>query len=531
MFSLRSLDLQAQQEGKAVFVTHLGSLKLPEIMEYMSTFGVVVNLCPGKDNKNPDRLHHVIVEYESEEVVARILSRDLRHKHKIEVPDSSPPQYQSLTIYERKFKQRRRSPSPPECPGVSEDQVVMRLNLIFSCEDQLEELSKLLNISIADVHARIGICQHLERTFRSAGHTQCVVHPFGSSRNGLGFPGCDLDIYLDLGPANTPGGELEDVPVIMSEKQKVRVAQRVLSDIKQISRVTAILSARVPILKFIHRPTGIHCDISFKNRLSVKNTEYIRLCLDTDSRVRPLLIAVRFWAKHYGLAGGGGGMKMSSYALTILVITFLQQLDRPLLHTVLGKYKVFTIKILLKIIKFFSVQSFSLCLVWSPTSSTAGTATSVPTCPSSGACRSTQQPAWSCWQVTLSLTTSLLLIILFAGFFQFISSLELDSVVLCPLLGKVLPRSELSTSYPDSVPTSSFLSNTESLQLDKPLCLQDPFELSHNVCRGLPERAVKRLVLFCKEAAKLVQQCLSVDQRPSGGLCSILKLEVCYIFF
>ena len=124
----------------------------------------------------------------------------------------------------------------------------------------------------------------------------------------------------------------------MSEQEKVRIARRVLSNITQICRMTAILGARVPILKFVHRPTGIHCDISFKNRLSVKNTEYIRLCLETDTRVRPVLVGARFWAKHHELAGGGGGMKMSSYALTILVITYLQQLHPPLLHSVLGRF-------------------------------------------------------------------------------------------------------------------------------------------------------------------------------------------------
>ena len=42
-------------------------------------------------------------------------------------------------------------------------------------------------------------------------------------------------------------------------------------------------------------------------------------------------------AFNYGSAffqGGGGGMKMSSYALTMIIITFLQQLERPLLHSV-----------------------------------------------------------------------------------------------------------------------------------------------------------------------------------------------------
>ena len=101
--------------------------------------------------------------------------------------------------------------------------------------------------------------------------------------------------------------------------------------------------------------------------------------------------------------------------------------------------------------------------------------------------------------------------------------------MLCPLLGKVLARSELDNSFPDSVSTSSFLSSQDGLQIDKPLCLQDPFELSHNVCKNLPEKAVRRLVLFSREAAKLAQQCLSPDLRPPSGLCSLLELEVCHL--
>ena len=59
--------------------------------------------------------------------------------------------------------------------------------------------------------------------------------------------------------------------------------------------------------------------------MSVQNTAYIRLAVDSEARVRPLLLAIRYLAKHHGLAGGGGGMRMSSYALTMIAITFLQQ--------------------------------------------------------------------------------------------------------------------------------------------------------------------------------------------------------------
>ena len=50
------------------------------------------------------------------------------------------------------------------------------------------------------MNERVEICRHLQQAFMESGFQFCRVHPFGSSVNSLGFPGCDLDIYLDLGP-------------------------------------------------------------------------------------------------------------------------------------------------------------------------------------------------------------------------------------------------------------------------------------------------------------------------------------------
>ena len=55
----------------------------------------------------------------------------------------------------------------------------------------------------------------------------------------------------------------------------------------------------------------------------------------TDRRVRPLTVAVRYWAKRRNLAGGDHHpMRMSSYCMTLLVVTFLQQLKPPVLPSV-----------------------------------------------------------------------------------------------------------------------------------------------------------------------------------------------------
>ena len=42
------------------------------------------------------------------------------------------------------------------------------------------------------------MCRHIEKTFRQSLDPSCVVFPFGSTINGLGFRGCDIDVYIDL---------------------------------------------------------------------------------------------------------------------------------------------------------------------------------------------------------------------------------------------------------------------------------------------------------------------------------------------
>ncbi len=62
-----------------------------------------------------------------------------------------------------------------------------------------------------------------------------MASPFGSTMSGLGFVGCDLDIYLDLGLRQyrsvSSGGAsqlMDSVPVTMTEVQKVREAAKLL---------------------------------------------------------------------------------------------------------------------------------------------------------------------------------------------------------------------------------------------------------------------------------------------------------------
>jgi speckle targeted PIP5K1A-regulated poly(A) polymerase len=60
-------------------------------------------------------------------------------------------------------------------------------------------------------------------------------------------------------------------------------------------------------------------------RLALRNTELIRYYVTCDKRIRHLVYVVRCWAKMAGVSGSKGS-KLTNYALTLLVIFYLQNL-------------------------------------------------------------------------------------------------------------------------------------------------------------------------------------------------------------
>ncbi|OQS01335.1 Poly(A) polymerase [Achlya hypogyna] len=85
-----------------------------------------------------------------------------------------------------------------------------------------------------------------------------------------------------------------------------------------------ILGARVPIIKFKHLASGLEGDICLGNTLPTKNTLLLRTYGDLDPRVRPLVLAVKHWAKARLINDASMGT-LSSYSYVLLVIHVLQQ--------------------------------------------------------------------------------------------------------------------------------------------------------------------------------------------------------------
>jgi len=72
------------------------------------------------------------------------------------------------------------------------------------------------------------------------------------------------------------------------------------------------------------------CDLCCS--LAQRNTELFRFLTMFDVRIRHLLFFVRYWAKLRRLSGSGA--RLTSYALSLLVICYLQSLEDPLLPSI-----------------------------------------------------------------------------------------------------------------------------------------------------------------------------------------------------
>lgn len=182
----------------------------------------------------------------------------------------------------------------------------------------MELLATLYKLPPESLQLRLDIIAMLEAKFQLV-YPSCRVIPFGSMVTGLATPTSDLDLvlltnftaadenffgspnYLQVqmgevstgGPAYPSSDSMADEmdtssetsfssssslttppPSVMmgrpgdhapAEFQKVL---SVISGIPDCVKVLGLPSARCPIIRFIHEPTGVHCDISVNNRYS-----------------------------------------------------------------------------------------------------------------------------------------------------------------------------------------------------------------------------------------------------------------------
>lgn len=82
------------------------------------------------------------------------------------------------------------------------------------------------------------------------------------------------------------------------------------------------------IVDFPKTGVGIQCDINFSNHLALHNTVLLRCYNHCDPRVRPLVLAIKAWAKRREINSPYHGT-LSSYGYVLMVLHFLVNVAHP----------------------------------------------------------------------------------------------------------------------------------------------------------------------------------------------------------
>ncbi|KAL6130791.1 hypothetical protein ACLB2K_069170 [Fragaria x ananassa] len=162
------------------------------------------------------------------------------------------------------------------------------------------------------------------------------------------WPDARLYIYGSCG--NSFGVSKSDIDLCLAIGEEdinkseilLRLAELLESD--KLENVQALTRARVPIVKLMDPVTGISCDICINNILAVVNTKLLRDYANIDARLRQLAFIVKHWAKSRGVNETYHGT-LSSYAYVLMCIHFLQQRRPAILPCLQGMRATYSVTV------------------------------------------------------------------------------------------------------------------------------------------------------------------------------------------
>ncbi|KAJ6669824.1 hypothetical protein lerEdw1_000373 [Lerista edwardsae] len=161
----------------------------------------------------------------------------------------------------------------------------------------------------------------------------------GSSLNGFGTRSSDGDLCLVV--KEEPMNQKTEARHILSVLQK-----HFCRNLSNYIERPQLIRAKVPIVKFrdkvrqVYVITIIFCvefDLNVNNVVGIRNTFLLRTYAYIESRVRPLVLVVKKWARFCGINDASRGT-LSSYSLVLMVLHYLQTLPEPILPSLQKNY-------------------------------------------------------------------------------------------------------------------------------------------------------------------------------------------------
>lgn len=337
---------QRKQEAERSIVVQVNSENsYQELFNYCSRYGAVKSAF---HYKTPDEQNNfILLEYHERSGCEDTLKHCQFNEDNPGVPVISPFLWFKATSTKKSKAKTTTDPPRLRCDDiqpVEEPTLNGLLQSAQSLDDQMLTLYRATCLNDLGTRMRFLAANQLEMALNGM-FPFIKAFPFGSSVNGFGKVGCDLDMILRMHPFQrlTPTDNSRLVfhtkANLNNERSQTQRQMEALGDILHlflpgVSHVRRILQARVPIIKFNHECLDLEVDLSMSNLTGLYMSELLYLFGEVDERVRPLVFCIRKWASATGITNPSPGRWTSNFSLTLLVLFFLQQLKQPILPSV-----------------------------------------------------------------------------------------------------------------------------------------------------------------------------------------------------
>ncbi|KAG8228458.1 hypothetical protein J437_LFUL009109 [Ladona fulva] len=351
IFSFESMiNERRKQAERSILVQVQSDHSYPELHSYCSQHGTVKEM---HHYSLSNDLHFILVEFSNVEDVAQVMDVCGHINQSDVVPVKSPLLWFRVrevgSNINSKLKKSKSIPVVDHLPPIKRGNVVLpsseiteRLIQATTHSQQIEYMYTLSQLDEVGTRLRFFTAHQVECALRGLFPNMRAL-PFGSSVNGFGRKGSDLDLCLQFDEDFVKRKHREEgddskaavrlvfqaKTTVASGRAQIQRQMETVGDILQLflpgcTHVRRILQARVPIVKYHQDLTGLECDLSMTNLTAVYMSELLWIMGTLDSRVRPLVFFVRHWAKAAGLTYESPGPFITNFTLTLLVIHYLQ---------------------------------------------------------------------------------------------------------------------------------------------------------------------------------------------------------------
>ncbi|XP_026730146.1 poly(A) RNA polymerase, mitochondrial-like isoform X2 [Trichoplusia ni] len=324
---------QRRAEARRSIVVQVNSeASFNELYGYCSKYATIAGV---HHYKNTGGEHFMLIEFSSEDNLKEIIKSCSTHQKDLDVMALNSPflWFRAASGKKEVFKTPSMTLSSMDgCSMVDEDELFQELLKCDTVSDQIQLLYDRTKLNDLGIRLRYMVARQVECVFESL-YANIAVRPFGSSVNGFGKMGCDLDLVL----TNTLTEEMSSAHkrLVFQDKRceggrsprqrhMESVAELLELRVPGAARLQRILHARVPIVKFAHDYTDLDCDLCYNNMSGVHMSSLLWSLGGLDARVRPLTFAVRRWAQAAALTNPHPGRWITNFPLTLMVLFFLQ---------------------------------------------------------------------------------------------------------------------------------------------------------------------------------------------------------------